>query len=296
MTNKKIFISFLIILFMIFTGHLWGEQRFAGGWIDSYNGPAKAYTLERSGEKIPVAIYMPVYLGDRIEVSQGHELIIGKSDGSILRIDHATGKYIIQKPDDSVTLLDNFLQWAGMWFGRYTDGEQNTKVTSMVSRWDDSPPISMSLFPTGQARMLPGRRTVSLYWDGGKPPFGLRMRVQDKSELVVNLEGLESGSVNIGPIDFNVGSYYLEVYDKDEIEIVRLDIVPEGLYPEKPAEMRNASMPGTVMNNLEAMWLAGQEEGVWVLEAYQMVTDTGNEQSAAALLRKALEEGVVLAR
>jgi len=288
---------FSIILSLMFfaacTKGAWGQQSAAGGWIDSFDGPVDAYSLEREGKSIQVAIYLPVYVGDRIRVGKGHKIIIGRSDGSTLRIDHATGVYVVEKSDNSVTMLDNFLEWAGGWFGKYTDNSHGTHIVGMISRGDEGPPISMSLFPTGQAHLLSGERRLTLYWQGGKPPFGVRIYNKNESEPHMNLQGLNKGRVTIGPLNFQAGSYYLEVYDATEVEIVRLDVVPDDLFPVMPAEIKHANMPREVMNTLEAMWLAGQEDGNWVLEAYQRVSNPTERQSASTLLRQALEEGLV---
>jgi hypothetical protein len=294
MINRRLFRHPFILSLAIFAGSAWCGQRTAGGWIDSFDGPVEAYTLKRGVETIPVAIYLPVYVGDRIQVGEGHEMSIGKSDGKVLSINHASGEFTIEGSDQSVTALDNFLQWAGSWFEKYTDSTQtDSMVSSMISRGDKGPPISMSLFPTGQARILSGNRTINLYWDGGKPPFGIRLHDQGRSAPIVNLEGIDQGRTTIGPIDFEIGTYYLDVYDANEVEIVRLDVVADDQFPAKPAEMQNAGMPEEVMNTLKAMWLAGQDDGDWVLEAYQRVADTTDEQSASRLLRQALEEGIV---
>ncbi|MGD8312776.1 MAG: hypothetical protein PVJ66_09280 [Gammaproteobacteria bacterium] len=293
MNRYRLYWILLLLTLTVYAGVGWSEQQLAGGWIDGFDGPAEAYTLERGGEAIAVAVYLPVYVGDRIQAAEGHVLKIGKSDGTVLSIDHSIGIFTIEEADQPATALGNFLQWAGSWFERYVDSTQtDSMVSSMVSRGEKGPPISMSLFPTGQARMLAGNRTIALYWDGGEPPFGLVLRGREASDPLLKVDGIDQGRTSIGPLDFQVGTYYLEVSDTDEVEIVRIDVVTDDSFPARPAEMQDAGMPNEVLNNLEAMWLAGQGDGEWVLEGYQRVADSRNEQTAARLLRQALEEGI----
>jgi len=293
MTPSQIKACFFVIVLAFWPGAAWCEPRVAGGWIDRFDGPVDAYTVQRGEQEVPVAIYLPVYIGDRIRITEGHELIIGRSDGSTLTLHHSNKAYVVDKPDSSVSMLDNFLEWAGGWFGKYTDNTHGEHIVGLISRGDEGPPISMSLFPTGHAHMLSGKRRITLYWVGGKPPFSIRIRNNNKSDPILKQEGLKEGRTTIGPLDFSVGSYYLEVNDAREVEIVRIDVLADDASPVMPSEIRNANMPKEVMNTLEAMWLAGQDDGNWVLEAYQRVSNSTGGQSASSLLRQALEQGIV---
>src|SRR5262249_39361686 len=60
------------------------------------------------------------------------------------------------------------------------------------------------------------------------------------------------------------------------------------------ADLEGSKLPAPTRATLNAMWLAGQDNGAWMLEAYQSVATLPDDYTPGALVRAALAAGTPL--
>jgi hypothetical protein len=86
----------------------------------------------------------------------------------------------------------------------------------------------------------------------------------------------------------------LEIRDADGEEVTaQLEAVSPSAAPELPPDAGFAELPKEMRATVRAAWLAGQDDGLWILEGYTRAAALADAYEPARILRDALADGQV---
>jgi hypothetical protein len=261
----------------------------AVGWIDSFDGDdPKYYRILRGGRVVPIGLFTPIYQGDEVVVDHGTDKIrLAYDDGRLIDVvGRRTPAYVVQRTAALASPWSNLAAWAGDWFRTWQS--ESATTTSVHVRSSADGPISLPLLATGQARVVAGTRPLFLAWDGGTPPYDVRVRPANASEPLVSLNQVTEKRARTGNLALGLGSFRIEILDKAGRRAAAGFQAVERL-PVEPSELRQSNLPTPMRRVLFSAWLASQERGVWLLEAYQMASADAGAYKPAGLLRDGLE-------
>lgn len=268
----------------------------AATWIEDFDGQPEAYRLERNGQAMPVEIYQELQVGDRLVVTeQNHTLWVRHDDGSRTAITSERSPYPVQQQAATPGIVSNLISWAGSWLNtRWGEGRLRP-VVSTVSRGGEIKPITVPLVLEEPAHLVAGDRPLHLAWEGGYPPFRLRLVMQARNSVVLDKQGIDLEGVNTWhyrsePVPLAVGRYRLEIGDGKRRETVDIEVVPSSALPVPPAALEGSGEENNVEQTVYAWWLAAQNEA-WMLEAYQRAAELADSHAPARILKHSLATG-----
>lgn len=145
--------------------------------------------------------------------------------------------------------------------------------------------------PADQAqfsKLAAGERALHFRWQGGKPPYRLRLM---RDNQVLSELNVPKGSEAILPkLPLLVDNYTLVIRDGKGLNkgdarrssvVANLILVAPGDIPSMPQALSDALLPEEARQLLYADWLAGQGEGEWSMEAIQMVAPYAKDYEPA---------------
>jgi hypothetical protein len=127
------------------------------------------------------------------------------------------------------------------------------------------PPVLPGVAGTAEQRVDNGN-ALYLHWEGGAPPFTVRLTSPGSREAVLELTGLLQRVAQLDPRQLSAGLYELTVADRAQAsEILHLRLVPEGEVPTSPdTAMADDAQSKALLN---AVWLLMRGPAQWQLEA-----------------------------
>ncbi len=265
----------------------------AATWIVDFTGEPDDFRLERDNQTLPVEIYRQLQPNDRLFVLvDGSVLSLKQDDGSRIEIRKNNSPYIIRDQGQPPAALDNL--WHGLcsWLTKQRLEEVDRPVIGIYTRGEPVQPISLPLVPSATTRLSAGTRPLYLAWQGGEPPYQVRLtnaagkEIMKQSDIAApggNTQPFKTASLPLTP-----GQYRLIISDAQRQAAVAVEVVPVTPLP-PPATLAGIT-DADIRQTLEALWLASQGE-IWRLEAYQRVMSLEAQHRPARLLRYSLENG-----
>lgn len=263
----------------------------AVGWVHDFDGKdPRIYKLMRGEERIALGYFTPIYRDDRIIVEHKTFTIrLAYDNGRVIEsVGHRDPPYVVQRTARIPDRWANIAAWAGGWFSAWQS--ETATVMSVHVRSGADGPISFRLFANGQARIAAGPRPLFLAWDGGSPPYEVRIRTGSAADVLTVVGGVAEARVRTAALSIPVGRLQVEILDRAGRRAGETAHVVERA-PAEPADLRESGLPTPMRRALFAAWLAGRERGQWSLEAYQLAAADASSYEPAALLRDGLEAG-----
>ena len=283
------------------------------GYVKHLSAPSDCYMLVRKtdGHKVSqrVDIFTLLYEGDVIRVACSHKCSSVTGNDKMGKIDItlqlADSEKVLKCSDEEFVLpkrkphsvMRGILVALGDVLERYWpfglhDDYYHAKLVSLAVRGRGSR-LFMPLVGCSGSRLVEGARNLRLAWCGGIPPYVLRIRAATLSKPITELSGLEKPRTRIEGLKLELGGYDIEVADAQHRFFTRrLEVVPRAALPTPPAEALRGARDGPdrlLSETIYAAWLSEQDDGVWMLEAYQRVADIASQYYPAALLQVQLE-------
>ena len=130
-------------------------------------------------------------------------------------------------------------------------------------------PLDLPLVPANGASIDAGSGSFALAWNGGSPPFAITLSDSGSGQAVLNVAGIESRALPERPLTLADGAYTLRVSDRTGQVVERgLTVVRPEARPRPPPDAGSAGLPPAWRATAQAGWLAQQETGRWLLQAY----------------------------
>jgi hypothetical protein len=286
--------SFLKLLFFLLVAFLsTGTQ--AAYWIDEINREPDDYQLIKANKtKVPVAIYKTLEDGDCIEVIGAKAKLWIASDSGpkeMLSRDGISNKCITEKKPTSIK-TSNLAEWAGRWLTSRIHSTTSRTAVSLLTRGDEAKGITIPLANHGGLKMVSGKRSLYFSWQGGKPPFSVRMTSEAGRRTLFERRSITDRQVEFDPAFLAEGIYRIEIGDAVGTTAEKLRIVSPGEMPYSGVKSRASGNLQDQLAVVEAVKLASQGDG-WAFEAYQNAADLAPRYQPAQILQKSLEQGDV---
>ncbi len=286
---QRYYLTFLSSLLLLITS----VATPAATWIEDFSGDPADFRLERGTQPLPVEIYRMLQAGDRLTVlEEDSVLYLKRDDGSRVDIRKSAAPYIVQETGQPPGPMTNLWQEISAWLTRQRVDGVDRPVISVITKGGPIPPISLPLVPGEKARLDAGTRPLYLAWQGGEPPYQVRLTNAAGQELLkqsgIAAPGGNTQPFKTAPVPLTPGQYQLIISDAQRQATVAVEVVPATPLP-PPATLAGIT-DADIRQTLEALWLASQGEA-WRLEAYQRVMPLEAQHRPARLLRYSLEKG-----
>lgn len=290
------------------------------GWINQFDGQTENYSLKREGKTLPIDLFKLLEVGDQISVNdKQHGIELNLQGGTqTVKVTYENSPFLIQANHQVPAELSELWKWTterfGEWHQLLIQKEELKKKQleqEAKTRGEDSAKPTMSLLDNKEpdetlqsARLVAGKRSLYLQWQGGTPPY--RVKIKKRLDELLTLT-TEKTMVQTEAITFEVNkSYNVEITDANGGKFLGgFKVVnPESL-PTHPEALPINKLPEVVYQTLQAIfWLRTQKEGdqekskpeesKWVFEAYQQAAALANQYLPAQLLQQALAQGARL--
>jgi hypothetical protein len=317
-------------LLLIISGWLLSLSALAqeAGWINQFDGQTENYSLQREGKTLPVELLRLLNVGDQISVNdKQHSIELNLQGGNqTVKVTYENSPFLIQANHQVPVELSELWKWTTERFNEWHQlliqkeelKKKQLEQQAKTRGKDSVEPPTMSLLDNKEpdetlqsARLVAGKRSLYLQWQGGTPPY--RVKIKKRFDDLLTLT-TEKPMVQTEAIIFEVNkSYNVEITDANGGKFLGgFKVVnPESL-PTPPEALPINKLPEVVYQTLQAIsWLRTQKEGSqeeskpeqeeskpekskWVFEAYQQAAALANQYLPAQLLQQALAQGARL--
>lgn len=284
--------SYLIPVVALLGGIGFNSSVEAALWIEDFNGSSASYQLKRAGKLVPIQIYLNLQRGDRLDVKGADKKIRLKSDdGQTIEVSQRESPYIVEVSHEAPNVADNLLQWIGAWITARLDDGTGRRTVSAVSR-EKILPITIPLVSTEDSYLIGGRRTLHLAWQGGYPPFRIRITHAGAAGFSFDRAGIRPEGVmewnwETPKLDLSPGRYHLSITDDKRKASAGVQIVDESEAPE--AVSLKGQITDEVRETLRAVCLAADPG--WRLEAFQKLSLLGPQHPPAEMAAVSFARG-----
>jgi len=274
------------------------------GYVLTLSGPTEDFELLRNSRPIPIAVNKPLEKGDKIKVvKESHQkgttnydnsvtLLLGM--GELVTLTHKetqSKSYRVENSQQVPSVLGNFIASLAKSFNGWQ--EHHVHLISVYTRGNQKnrDPLRMPLLASSQNKLLAGKKTLSLSWLDGQPPYQVRVTLQG-SKQSWHQSNLSESAVTLVNISLSSGSYLTEISDatgqsvKGTFQVVTDSPI---LQNEEVKAIQNKSLPENSRRTLLASWLAQHQD--WRLEAYQQVAEIADQFYPALLVKEGLAGG-----
>lgn len=259
---------------------------FAGseiGYVEDFTGDAGGYVIRRDGQELPVVLCVPLMKGDQL-------IVTGKGRALLRLADRP--EPVVWTAADSATPLDApgepfwspLLDWVVAKISPI-DTQRRERVAANI-RDDGGGEFAVPLIAKRQV-VGAGERALAIGWQKPASPVQITITPKKGKPLVSRAKGV--GGVWVSePIRLKPGLYRIEVATPSRTVRGEIEAVDLSTLPVPPGELER--IPGPLNAAASAIWLAGQNEGRYRLEAFQIVAQARAVGPVAAV-RSALIDG-----
>lgn len=253
------------------------------GYIEDFTGEASGYVVRRDGQDLPVVLCMPLMKGDQLIVS-------GKGRALVRLADRP--EPVVWTAADSATPLEApgepfwspLLDWVVAKISPI-DTQRRERVAANI-RDDGGGEFGVPLLAARQV-VAAGERTLAIGWQKPASPVQITIMPKKGKPIVSKAKGV--GGVWVSePIMLKPGRYRIEVATPSRTVRGEFEAVDPGALPVPPGELER--IPGPLSAAASAVWLAGQNDGRYRLEAFQILA-RAKPVGAVAAVRSALIDG-----
>lgn len=256
------------------------------GWIESISGNAKDVRILRQGKIIEAAQFLPIQEGDNVTVVAGGTAVaITLGNGQKLTADNAH-PLTATRSGAVPSVAGNLMGWIAS-LGKKESRGQTMVITS--SRGADSAEKLAIPLLRNDNMLVAGDRPLALAWQGGKPPYSVKLLRRDTQKEAGSFAGIQQTHL-VETIHITQGIYEIVLSDAAGATWrEKLIAVANRTLPNAPAELDR--LPEQIRTAVAAGWLAGIDDGLWVLEAYTQIVTRPQLQEADRVVMKALQDG-----
>lgn len=280
------------------------------GHIEDLQGEGKAHEISRfagsgSGLEtgVPVGILDEIRDCDRIYVDKGsikirltdNERISIEPEGCAAGVDDSTDVKIVCSPHlvhaemNAPTMLGNLMAGLADIAKEWREYERHAVV--LGTRGDE--PLDLPLLWADDNFVVEGERPLVVGWVGGAPPFAVEIAPRSGGALVAQ-DGVSEQVSEPVMVDLAPGLWVVSVTDAaGKVVDGVFTVVSASEVPEAPPDDGLGDMPEVLRESAEAAWLAEQDEGNWMYEAYLRAGALAGDFVPAGYLERYLASGAL---
>ena len=190
--------------------------------------------------------------------------------------------------------LDNLWEWACHFFKERDDYEKRCYMKHLYTPRNGKNDSLVIPLLEGPRILAAVKRPFCLSWQGGSPPYRIRLYHQYERKPFIEREPVKENSLKIEDLALSPGNYSLKINDAEGRKLqAKFTVVDPNEVPQMPyqEELRQRDWSEAAKITLHATWLAAQNDGKWIFESYQRVAGFADEYHPAFLLRNALAGG-----
>jgi hypothetical protein len=154
-------------------------------------------------------------------------------------------------------------------------------------------PLDLPLLWADESYVVEGSRPLAVSWIGGEAPFAVEIGPEGGAPLVAQerVSGQASEPVTA---DLAPGVWRVSVRDAGgEVARGAFTVVAAADLPEPPPDEGLEAMPEALRDSAYAAWLAEQDEGSWMYEAYLRAGALAGDFAPAGYLERYLASGAL---
>ncbi len=278
------------------------------GWINQFDGQSENYLLKRADKTLPVNLLTLLAVGDQISVNdKQHSLELNLQGGiQTVKVTYENSPFLIQANHKVPAELSELWKWTTervdewnqlMQVAHHEQIAQSKTRGEILSETKPSMPLLANEKPDEtlqSARLVAGKRSLYLQWQGGTPPY--RVKIKKRFDELLALT-TEQTMIKTEAIAFEANSpYRVEIIDANNKEFIGgFRAVNSENLPTHPEALPINKLPEVVYQTLQVVWLITQREGKqeeskWVFEAYQQAAALANQYLPAQLLQQTLAQ------
>ncbi len=252
------------------------------------------YTVKRQGQPLP-SLPSSLQAKDVIDLLPEQSILqlqLG-SQSVITDVKYKDLAYTVHATGEVPTINNNLVSWLGQWLTQANENQLQQAVILRTRGETENtttlPSITLLASAPQEQQLIAGERLLELAWSGGKAPFTLTLAHAGHAQvLATNLQTQWlRQTVSLSP-----GKYQLLLQDAQIKGPISYQFTVVTKLPSMPDEL---SMVNLSANHLrlviQSAWLANQDEGKWLWEAYQQVGMLADNYLSARTLKTALEQG-----
>jgi hypothetical protein len=262
--------------------------------VDGKSKGLKPLADIRSGDAISIAtddgcVWIRLFDNETMRLSKADDGIIEISYGD-RRFETARRTYTV--PDitpETPWLLGNvFRVLAGM-VTRQFDYDRQAVIAAV--RGDE--PLDLPLLWADENYVVGGSRALALSWLGGEAPFAVEIGPEAGPPAIAKAGVTERGLAPV-TVELTPGAWRLLIQDGagDTVEGA-LTVIPASELPEAPPENGLEDLPEALREAAYAAWLAEQDDGRWMYEAWLRAKALTGEFAPAGHLERYLASGAL---
>jgi hypothetical protein len=291
---RAIYLSMLIL-------SLWASAAVAAraaevvGIVEDIKGSSGDYALVRGDAKLQLRICEEIQNGDKIVLPQDGEVRVRMTtDESIVLTERQSGQPIKERgapASRTSNLLANLAEVITPW---HDFVEFNLAVEGPAPKSPAREPLELPLIPKKGAAVAvgAGERSFALAWLGGTPPFKVSIVTAPGGQAVLKRVGVTSRALPLHPLALAASSYTLRLEDAAGHTIERkIEAVPNDKVPQPPLDPGLDGLSHSWGVTARAAWMAQQDKGQWLLEAFLEAAPMSEEFEPAHVLIDLLAKG-----
>ncbi|HEY6085396.1 MAG TPA: hypothetical protein VIU63_08350 [Nitrospira sp.] len=265
----------------------------AVGYIEQLAGDLEAFSIERAGRTVPLALLLPVRTGDRVFVQGQGNLVLLQCGNRRIRITERESPFVVPvvaSPPSFVTRLGALLLDLG---NRMTmqQAKSVTKV-STSSRGEDGT-LAIPLLQDRNSYLAADVTALSVAWKGGVAPYRVRISA-GLLDTIGAQEHVDTTRIVI-PLSepLSAGFFHVEVIDGEGSRVQgTFEAIPPSRLPAIEPSLRHSDIPTSLRTVLVTDALVKKSPHEWSFQAYQQIAPIAEEFEPARLLRDCLESAV----
>lgn len=260
------------------------------GWIDHFEGQPVNYLIKRGQAIIPTKLFTVLQVGDEISVTEKQQIITLNLQGGteFVQVTSKNSPFQISDAHQVPERLNNLWTLTRQYLNEWQKFTQSVISDENPTVSEPSKKLVMPLLANvkSTAHLIAGKRPLYLQWAGGQSPYQV-MVLKRHNRLLSNTSTMSL--IKTESIDFQAGqSYKIMIIDADgKSSMAGFRVVTPTHQPDFPEVFKEANLPENFRQTLQATWLAMQENGKWVFEAYQQMAQL-TDYYPAQLLKQAL--------
>lgn len=180
-----------------------------------------------------------------------------------------------------------------MGIGKGATGQGHSQgISQGHTRDGDSNEISLPILKLWSSQIEAGTRPLRVAWRGGEGPFQITLWRANAALPLATHDNVVENQATLDETDLKPGTYQIRVKDSaNRHQEGNFTVVDSSDLPPLPTELENYQEEDPPKPLLEAGWLATQEGGKFVFEAYQRISPLALMNPEANQLKVRLEKG-----
>jgi hypothetical protein len=267
------------------------------GLVREYSSQ-KNVSIRRAGKILNLLILEALLENDELILQEAQSrVVIQFFDEEMVTVCHPENrdqacqvreKYYRIHGHPSPTLAENVRRWMSDWL---TMGHESLReVDASVRSGETELALQIPLLARPDARMSDGHKQFHLAWLGGRAPYSVHLRCPGDETPPFNLSAPSSRLV--ADVVLQPGNYAIDISDAAGESVKgRFRVIGAEEVPHFPEDVVGLDAQKEVANLYLSIWLASQQDGRWVLEAYQLASERLQNDPTGVLLLEMLASG-----